>query len=227
MSYGTIFKPADIKKRVIRGQDTKNQAAPLSVNVIDGEMWATNRYWVTRATRVAPLLEQFNLPVDEPGLYGVDGKVSRVANEVPDISKSVKSSLGEYTIPGTRVRIAGRDVYTVTDRGGILMDLYQLADGTHVGLLAEELAWLSNTADAPVPEGCHISGVHLMFRVAQTGGGCNVSAAVIGDVTRVVTPHKYGTDPETRELVNTPAVTEPAEPVLLAIVMATKYSSEA
>jgi hypothetical protein len=224
MSYITQVKPADIKKRVIRGQSTQHQAAPLSVNAIDGEWWATNRYWVTRASRVAPLLEQYNLPADAPGLYGVDGKVSRVANEVPDISKSVKTSLGEYTIPGTRVRIAGKDVYTVTERGSTLMDLYQLADGTHVGLLADELAWLSNTADAPVPEDCHISGVRLMFRVAQTGGGCNVSAAVIGDVTRVVTPHKYGTDPETRELVNTPAVTESAEPVLLAIVMATKYS---
>jgi hypothetical protein len=223
MSYITQVKPADIKKRVIRGQSTQHQAAPLSVNEIDGELWATNRYWVTRASRVAPLLEQYNLPADAPGLYGVDGKVSRVGSEVPDISKSVKSSLGEYTIPGTRVRIAGKDVYTVTDRGGILMDLYQLADGTHVGLLADELDWLSNVADAPVPDDCHISGVRLMFRVAQTGG-CNVSAAVIGDVTRTITPHKYGTDPETRELVNTPAVTEPAEPVLLAIVMATKYS---
>jgi hypothetical protein len=222
MSYITSVKPADIKKRVIRGADTKNQAAPLSVNVIDGEWWATNRYWVTRASRVAPLLEQYNLSAAEPGLYEVDGKVSRVGSEVPDISKSVKSSLGEYTIPGTRVRIAGQDVYTTSPRG-TLMDLYQLADGTHVGLLADELAWLSNTADAPVPEDCHISGVRLMFRVAQTGGG-SVSAAVIGDVTRVVTPHKYGTDPETRELVNTPAVTESAEPVLLAIVMATKYS---
>ena len=138
------------------------------------------------------------------------------------ISASLKRSFKDYDIPGTRVRIAGQDVYTTTYRG-VLMDLYLLANGTHVGLLADELEWLSNTADVPAPDDCHISGVRLMFRVAQTGSGENISAAVIGDVTHTVTPHKYGTDPQTHELVNVPAVTEPGDPILLAIVMATKY----
>lgn len=228
MNYSTQLKPAALRKLVIRGQDTKYQAAPLSVNEFDGEMWATNRCWVTRATRVAPLLEQYNLSADAPGLYEVNGRVSRVANEVPDISASLRTYARDYTIPGTRVLIAGQFVYTTNYRG-VLMDLYQLANGTHAGLLSDELAWLSNTADAPVPADCHISGVRLMFRVTDSG---NTSAAVIGDVTRTLAPAKYGEEArqhaaETGDALNgssfIEAVTEPAEPVLLAIVMATRY----
>jgi hypothetical protein len=224
MSYQTPVKPAVLKKRVIRGQDTRNLGAPLSVNEVDGQLWATNRYWVTRAERIAPLLTEYNLSADEPGLYAVNGKVSLVDNKVPDISASVRSAFKDYAIPATRVQVAHQDAYAL-DCYGHLMAVYQLANGMHAGLLADELDWLSNTADAPVPDDCRVSWpVRLMFRVKQLGGGDNVSAAIIADVTRVITPHTYGTDPDTRELVDTPEVSEPGEPVLLAIVMATKYS---
>jgi hypothetical protein len=221
MSYQTPAKPAVLRKRVTRGLSTQHQAAVLAVNEIDGELWATNRYWVTRAARIAPLLAEYNLPADQPGLYAVDGKVSRTDNQVPEL-KATLMRVKEYDTPGTRVRIAGKDVYT-TDSHGCLLDMYQLASGVHVGLLSEELAWLSQT-DAPISDGCRYAWpVRLMFRMTEVGGGCNVSAAIIADVTRVITPHKYGTDPETRELTNIPEVTEPGEPILLAIVMATKY----
>src|ERR1700733_11741387 len=108
MSYRGDIKPADIRKRVIRGQDTKYEPATLAVNEVDGEMWATNRYWGTRATRVAPLLAEYNLPADQPGLYGVNGRVSRTDKQVPDISGSMRAVFEDYTTPGTRVRIAGR-----------------------------------------------------------------------------------------------------------------------
>jgi hypothetical protein len=222
MSYQTPVKPAVLKKRVIRGQDTRNLGAPLSVNEVDGQMWATNRYWVTRAERIAPLLAEYNLSADEPGLYAVNGKVSRVDNKVPDISASVRSAFKDYAIPATRVQVAGRDAYAL-DCYGHLMDVYQLANGMHAGLLADELAWLSQH-DASIPADCRYGQVRLMFRVRQIGGGDNVSAAIIADVTRVITPRTYGTDPETRERVDTPEVSEPAEPILLAMTMAAKYS---
>jgi hypothetical protein len=221
------LKPAAIRKLVIRGQDTKNQAAPLAVNVHNGEMWATNREWATRAVRVAPLLAEYNLPADEPGLYGVNGRVSRVNNQVPKMPAEL-TRIADYPIPAARVLIAGQYVYT-TDYRGVLKDLYLLANGMHAGLLSDELAWLSGTADVPVPEDCHISGVRLMFKVLASG---NTSAAVIGDVTRTITPAKYGEEARQHAaetgcdlaMTHVPAVTEPGEPIVLAIVMATKYS---
>jgi hypothetical protein len=222
----TELKPAAIRKLVIRGQNAVYGAAPLAVGEHNGEMWATNRAWATRAARVAPLLAEYNLPADQPGLYGVNSRVSRVDKPAPEMPAAL-TRIADYAIPSARVLIAGQFVYT-TDYKGVLMDLYQLANGTHAGLLSDELAWLSGTADVPVPEDCHVSGVRLMFKVMDSG---NTSAAVIGDVTRVITPAKYGEEARQHAaetgchlvLGYVPAVTEPGEPVVLAITMATRY----
>jgi hypothetical protein len=66
MTYMTPPKPAAIKKFVIRGKDVKLEPAVLALAEHDGEMWATNRYWATRAVRVAPLLDEYNLSADGP-----------------------------------------------------------------------------------------------------------------------------------------------------------------
>jgi hypothetical protein len=214
-----IIKPAELKKRVLRGHNaTKYGAVPLHVNEASGEMWATNRYWVTRADRLAPLLGEYNLPADAPGAYEVNGKVSRTDKQAANIAIMVDTSGKDYTVPGTRVRVAGQEAY-VQDGYGCLMAVYQLADGTMVGLLADEAEWLSSTADAPIPEGHRFGERRVMFRKTSQG----VSAAFIVDTVHVIEPHKYGTDPETRELTSTPEVGEPGAPILLAIVMATKY----
>jgi hypothetical protein len=214
-----IIKPAELKKRVLRGHNaTKYGAVPLHVNEINGELWATNRYWVTRADRLAPLLAEYNLPADAPGAYEVNGKVSRMDKEVADIAKMVDVGGKDYTVPGTRVRVAGQEAY-VQDGHGCLMAVYQLADGTMVGLLADEAEWLSSTADAPIPEGHRFGERRVMFRKTAHG----VSAAFIVDTVHVIEPHKYGTDPDTREQTSIPEVSEPGAPILLAIVMATKY----
>jgi hypothetical protein len=129
----------------------------------------------------------------------------------------------DYPVPGMRVQVAGQEVYALSGRQNTLMAVYQLASGSFVGLLADELAWLSNTADVTVPEHCHITGEHLMFRVAADG---HTSALVIADVLRTVERAKYGKEAGegTDGMTYIPAVTEPADPIVLAVVVAFKYS---
>jgi hypothetical protein len=215
-----IIKPAELKKRVLRGHSAaKYGAVELHVNEASGEMWATNKYWVTRASRLASLLGEYNLSADEAGAYEVNGKVSRTDKQAANIAIMVDTSGEDHIVPGTRVRVAGQEAY-VQDGHGCLMAVYQLADSTMVGLLADEAEWLSSTADAPIPEGHRFGERRVMFRKTAHG----VSAAFIVDTVHVIEPHKYGTDPDTREQIDVPEVSEPGEPILLAIVVASKYS---
>ena len=59
----------EIKKRVVdrgTGQPGRDPGT-LALGEHEGMLWATNRYWLTPAVRVAPLLEQFNLSTGRPG----------------------------------------------------------------------------------------------------------------------------------------------------------------
>jgi hypothetical protein len=229
MASGTV----EIKRHIIRGANVKTEAVVLYVNDYQGEMWACNRYWAVRASRVAPLLEEYNLSVGEPGAYDVNGKVKRAngdnnGNPVVPKMTNVLHSLSHFDVPGTRVKVGGQDVYFLSERSGVPMAVYQLATGQVVGLIADELDWLSRYTDAPIPEGCHVSGIRLMFHVNAEG---KAQAAVIGDVTHTVERAKYGQEATDYAAANgieismshIPAVTEPGEPVLLASVMTTKY----
>lgn len=220
------LKANDIKKRVIGGHNTKYGPARLYVNEHDGEMWATNRYWVTRAERVAPLLDQYNLSAAEPGVYEVNGTVRRangdnkgIPAQPPNVGRVIEDA-GSFT-PGVPVRIAGNQAYTRGDRGG-LYAVYLLNDGTHAGLGAEELEWLSDTATAPtlpephVADHVHYGDVRVSFSKNAHGVPC---ALVRAEVVRVIKRPVY----EGSEV--TPAVTEPGEPVVLGMMMGMSYGA--
>ena len=216
-----MIRSSDIKKRIIRGRQTgKYGPVDLYVNKADGEMWASNGYWVTRAERVAPLLSDYNLSADEPGWYLVGSTVTRSEKQAPEINKFLADNGRGFTLPSTRVQVAGKDAYVLNDNGE-QMAVYQLPDSTMVGLLDSDIAWLSNSWDAPKPDRHRVDGVHTMFRRGEKG----FIAAFIADMTHVIESHKYGTDPDTREQTSIPEVTEPAPPILLAIVAAANYSS--
>lgn len=213
-------KPTDIKKYVIYGRNLKYGAVPLYVNDSGGEMWATNKYWATRAERVAPLLEKFNLSADAPGAYAVDGNVKRSDDQVPMLAQMV-GTVDRYSIAGVRASVGGVPAYTL-DHSGSPMALYTLEDGDVVGIPAGELGWLSEMWTAPLPDGFRYGETRVRFRHGKED---NIMAAVVAEVIRIVTPHAYGTDPETRAQVSIPAVEEPAEPRILGIIMARKYGS--
>jgi hypothetical protein len=221
MSTRTKSQVADLKKLVYRGHNVKFGPVELYVGEADGEMWATNRYWAVRAVRIAPLLEEYNLSAGEVGAYDVNGKVSRAARGVPTMGAYIRDVLRDFTVPGTRQTIAGQEAY-VLDGQGSPMAVWQLATGQTVGLLASEAEWLGSQDGAPVPEGHHISGVRVLFRVSASG---TVSAAFIADVVRVIEPARYGKDAGegTGGVTYVPEVSEPAAPVVLAVAMAFKY----
>lgn len=225
MSYGIALKPAAVKKLVLRGHSyAKHGPADLHLNKAAGEIWASNGYWAVRASRVAALLEDYNLAADEPAVFAIDAKVSRSAKTPLDIEAILADNGAGYAVPGTRVKTAGKDAYVLNDSGG-LMEVYQLADGTMAGLLAEETGWLSDAWASPLPAAHRVDKVRVMFRRTTRQGVTRLAAAYIADTTRVIEPHKYGTDPETRGQVSIPEVSEPGESILLAVVSATKYES--
>lgn len=220
------LKANDIRKRVIQGADTKNCPVPLYVGESDGEMWATNRYWLTRAERVAPLLEQYNLSAAEPGGFEVNGTVRRatgahgISSESPNF-KSFMRSQRDYA-PGVPVRVAGQQAYTSQDRHG-LYAAYILADGSHAGLNAEILEWLSDTLTAPLPTQyddtyLRYGDLRVAFHRAAQGG---ISAMVSAEVYHVTERSRW--DDEAR--VNIPAVEEAREPRVLGIMMGLNYGA--
>jgi hypothetical protein len=218
----------EIKKRVLRGQSTKFGPVGLYVGEYADEMWASNRFWMTRAARVAPLLDKFNLSPAEPGSYEVNGSVRPATGQHPEIGTQppaigkVMVNLDEYQ-PGIRVRVASHPAYTRDEPGGPLWALYLMADGTHAGLMADELDWLSDTQGAPLAEGHHFGEVRVLFR--RTSGDNKVMALVKADVTHVISPAHYTDKVEGQAQEYVPAVTESAEPCTLALVMGRSYGA--
>jgi hypothetical protein len=213
-------KPNDIKKHITYGSKGSIPSF-LAVNEADGEMWATNKYWLTRAERVAPLLEQYNLTAAEPGVYQVNGTVTRASDQIPNI-ESYARSVPEFS-PGIRVKIAGQPALA---RGGtgVLFALYVLADGTHAGLLENELEWLSDTSTAPaLPEDCHYGDVRVSFY--KSGSGKPPQAVIRASVVRTIEPSHYTDKVEGERQEYVPAVTEPAEPVVLGYMMGMNFGA--
>jgi hypothetical protein len=205
-----------IKKHITRGSAG---AHPLYVNEYDGEMWATDRYWLVRASRVAPLLEKFNLPADQPGAYEVNGTVRRatgneygIASAPPDLAAWVADQRSYQA--GVRVRVAGHPAYVMTGTDK-LAAVYALEDGSHAYLLAEDLAWLSELQYDDLPDGYRYGDVRMLFHRDANGG---TIAMIRADMVRVIERSRY--DSELR--CNIPAIEEPAEPRLLGIMMGVK-----
>jgi hypothetical protein len=222
------LKPTEIKKHVTRRYySLKDNPAPLFVNEHDGEMWACNRYFLTRAERVAPLLEQYNLSVSEPGSYEVNGTVRRpngdnrgVPAQPVNIDRFVKD-LGSFT-PGIAVRIAGLQAYVLPDGSRLgLHAAFLLADGSHAGLHADELAWLSDTLTAPLPDqgdGTHLryGDVHVSFNRNSHG---IPMAMISAEVFHVLERTRY--DNDVRDYI--PAVEEPCPPRVLGFMMGMSF----
>jgi hypothetical protein len=213
-------KVTEIKKIITRNYNPKYGPAELYTGEHDGEMWATNRYWLTRAERIAPLLEQYNLSAAEPGTFDVNGTVRQAGRQVPNFSAFVLSQKDHA--PAIPVRIAGNQVYTRIDRG-VLYAAFLLADGTHAGLDAGTLEWLSDTDTAPLPE--QEDGTRLRYgdiRVSFDKNSHGIPSAVItAEVFHVIERSRW--DDEARDYI--PAVEEPAEPRVLGMMMGLSYGA--
>jgi hypothetical protein len=204
--------------------NTSRHEVVLYVGEHDGKMWATNRYWVVPAERVAPLLEDANLSAAEPGAYEVNGRVRPADMQVPDFG-SILHPLEEFTVTGERITIAGQLVYAL-DGYDNPMALFRLPSGSTVGLRADELVWLSDLTVVTLP-GKHkfaAGSPRLVFRRGEAGG--NYKAAIVADVLHVTQPHEMWHGPGAGERREVPEVTEPAGTKLLALMAALKYTAE-
>jgi hypothetical protein len=220
--------PNQIKKHVTRRYySLKDNPAPLLVNEHDGEMWATNKYFLTRAERVAPLLEQYNLSVAEPGSYEVNGTVKRADGasygcpaQPANVGAFIKD-LGSF-MPAIAVRIAGLQAYVLPDGPRLgLHAAFLLADGTHAGLHADELEWLLDTLTAPLPE--QTDGTYLRYGDAHVSFSRNshgIPMAVISaEVFHILERARY--DSDAHDCI--PAVEEPCPPRVLGHMMGMSF----
>ena len=65
-------------KRAIGGSGSR-----LVIAEHDGRYWASNRYWLTDAERVRPLLEHAGFRTDAPAVYDVNGKITAADTPPP------------------------------------------------------------------------------------------------------------------------------------------------
>jgi hypothetical protein len=201
-------------KQHITGGSTQGSA--LCIFEHEGTMWATNKYWVTPASRVAPLLEKFNLDPGVRGAYEVNGGIHR--SEAMEAVAAEK--LGRYLDPAhypvalVPSLVAGEQVYTRA-RTGHYRAVYQAADGAFLGPVADDLEWLSMVYSLPTEDDCYYGTVRYM--AAEPGEGARV-VAVIADLIRRVSPVTYGTDPVTREQTRHGGETENMGPRVLGFL---------
>jgi hypothetical protein len=150
-------------------------------------MWASNRYWLTPAQRVAPLLERYNLDPSVPGSYQVNGTVRKANGDnegnpvVPRLGRYLDPAL--YQVAVVPVLVAGAQAYVMPGRS--YLAAHQTADGEFLGLDADSLAWLSGVTTAG--EGLHYGNMRLMAGEPASEMG-NRSVALVADLIRTVTP---------------------------------------
>lgn len=220
----------EIKRHVTsHATDLSRNPATLGLAEHDGVLWATNRYWITPAARVAPLLEAFNLDAGKPGAFKVNSTVRRHADSAPGIGRLI-GSLGDYPEPAAPVRLGGWAAYVQPSaRDKFMLAVYQTADGTLLGLPDSDLAWLADITSMQMhrPQAFelgpdeHFSEVRVM-----TKGRGAAPVLLVADVIRTLKPASYGTDPETGKQVHRPAETENLGPRIIGALMAHKLDGK-
>jgi hypothetical protein len=161
---------------------------------IDGTMWASNRYWLTRAEPLEPFLRKHS--ISDTGAYIFEnGSVGHASKPDADVLSRFLD-LAQYTVPLENVSIDHYDeIYTPGPEGYLQLFRAARTPATRiVAVLADQLNWLEDTA--PPPEDGRVSEM----RVATT-------ERVNGPVAIIAEP--IAPEPED----------ETAQPVLIAVVM--------
>lgn len=104
---------AEVKRLVIGGRKTSGYSTPkLFLAEHDGQLYATNSYWLVPVGNVAPLLAHYNLAADKPATFEVNGKVQPVELDPPNIGPLMPANDAPEI---TRIQVAGRDAYARGD----------------------------------------------------------------------------------------------------------------
>lgn len=185
---------AAIKRHVTGGKLAPGQSASLELQAdAEGVMWASNRYWISPAVRVTPLLTQFNLDPDKPGSYEVNGSIRPGGQLSADCNWTRHLDPVLYTMPVMPVLIAGKMQAYVSTDGGAFRAVYQATDGTVMSLAADQLDWLSSTYNLPHPEDSWYGAVRFLVSAKSKGAR---SVAIVADLLHRVSPAMHGTGPD-------------------------------
>jgi len=187
-------------------------------------MWASNRYWLTPAARIAPLLEQYNLDAAQQGRFEVNSAIRQTDTTGPDFASQLDGVLAEYPEPAAAVQLGSRDAYVRTADGKHDLAVYQTAAGTLMGLDPDDLHWLSETfpvdhRDLAVVLGLGPDEHFGAVRVMSKGHG-NAPVLLVADVIRTLKPGGYDDASDSRTW--RPAVTENLGPRITGMMMAVK-----
>jgi hypothetical protein len=191
---------SQVKRRITGGsassaRDNRDPAS-LALGEHDGIVWASNRYWLTPAARVAPLLEQFNLSAEQAGSFEVNSTVRKTSDSGPRVG-SLIGKPEDYPEQAAPVRHGLYDAHVrLSDRLAWLA-VYQAEGGAMFGLPADDLAWLSDITGLLLsrPQAFdlgpddHFGEVAVMCK----GGSTSAPVAIVADVIRTVQPGSYGT----------------------------------
>jgi hypothetical protein len=214
----------EIKKQV---GGTAQYPASMYLFEHEGAMWAFNGYWVTPASRVAPLLERFNLDASKPGAFEVNGTVRRANGDnagnpvIPDMGKHLDPVL--YPVALCPVLVAGRQALVLSpDTPGAYLAAYQAVDdGSYLGLVATRLEWL-DSAYCRLTEEDHYYGPVRYMTTGPTER--NRAVAIIADLIRRVSPVSHGTGPD-GEPTRSGGETENLGPRVTGIIASVKLGS--
>lgn len=232
----------DIKRRITGGRTAsqlERDPAQLALAETGGVKWASNRYWVTPAARVTELLAEYNLTAD-PGLFVVNGTVRAHPEDVNVEAMTARTAglmdQSKYPLAATPVLLGGREAHVPAGtKPASWLAVYQTTAGDHLGLSADDVAWLTATGysgygttmaeliglDTHGDKPEHLGAVRVM---AQQSVKDHQAVLFVADAIRTVTPAGYGTG-EGREQTYHPAVTENLGPRVVGALMARKLSS--
>lgn len=211
-----------IKQRVISTAKAYKADPELVLGEHDGIMWASNRYWLTPAARVAPLLEEYNLSAGQPCRLDVNSVVRKRSDEGLKPGRLLGKP-EDYPAELAPVRLGDghRAHVRMTDKHPWLA-VYQDEDRTVIGLPADDLDWLSDIAGMPLsrPQAFELGPDDQFGEVRVMGKGKTGSApvAIVADVIRTVKPASWSGPIEDRH----DAVTENLGPRIVGLLMSVK-----
>ncbi len=145
----------------------------------DGAMWATNRYWLTRAERVGALLDRFNVALDKAGAYEVGTAVRRTGDEKPAVACHLK--LSDYPAELSPVKTGERQAYAKAGDGEFAA-LYETPDGETVAVHDAQLCWLSELTSTAHLRNIY-AGDHISYGDRRLMHGSHGAVAIVADIT--------------------------------------------
>jgi len=217
---------SELKKLTIGTHNKKAGPPRLIVGTVDGAHWATNAHWMVPASRVAVLLDHYNLPTDRDAVYEVNGKLQPTGQEPPAAMTSLLDPT-QYTYELTRTTHPELGYLFVRSPNGRMLAIFEpdAPDRERVFFDVEYLDWIDATTSEPIDyshrwaQDGHTPRLMVVRQSERVLGACGFFAQVQtrrGGCYRDLPDGKRTWEPE--EWIDEPA------PRLVAVLMPVSHS---